>query len=74
VAAAYAFHLAEAQAFVDGNKRTAIAAGLTFLDLNGITRTPNDDVLYDAMIAVANRQLYKPGLAAIFREAAGQGE
>jgi death-on-curing protein len=31
IAAAYAFHLAEAQAFVDGNKRVAIAVALTFL-------------------------------------------
>ncbi len=28
VAAAYAFHLAQAQAFIDGNKRTGIAAVL----------------------------------------------
>src|SRR5437588_2394310 len=36
IAATYAFHLAEAQAFVDGNKRTAIGAALIFLDVNGI--------------------------------------
>lgn len=30
VAAAYAFHIGEAQAFFDGNKRTAIASALTF--------------------------------------------
>jgi death-on-curing protein len=32
IAAAYAFHLAQAQAFLDGNKRTAIAAAITFLE------------------------------------------
>ncbi len=31
IAAAYAYHIAQAQAFVDGNKRTAIVAALTFL-------------------------------------------
>jgi len=30
IAAAYAFHIAESQAFVDGNKRTAAAAAITF--------------------------------------------
>jgi len=32
MAAAYAFHIAENQPFVDGNKRTALAAALVFLD------------------------------------------
>jgi death-on-curing protein len=72
IAAAYAFHLAESQAFLDGNKRTAIGAALTFLDLNGITRLPDDAALYDAMIAIANKQLNKVGLAALFRKAAEQ--
>lgn len=35
IAAAYAFGLAKAHAFVDGNKRTAVVAALTFLRLNG---------------------------------------
>jgi death on curing protein len=70
VAAAYAFHLAEAQAFVDGNKRTAIGAALTVLDVNGINSVPGDESLYDAMIAIANKQLNKTGLAAMFRQAA----
>ena len=30
IAASYAFHLAESQAFLDGNKRTAVAAGNGF--------------------------------------------
>jgi death-on-curing protein len=37
IAAAYGFHLAEAQAFVDANKRTGGAAALTFLRVNGIS-------------------------------------
>jgi death on curing protein len=31
IAAAYGFHLAEAQAFVDANKRTGVSVALTFL-------------------------------------------
>jgi death on curing protein len=67
IAAAYAFHLAEAQAFMDGNKRVAMAAALTFLEVNGVGRLPDDAVLYDAMIDIANKRLTKPGLADLLR-------
>jgi death-on-curing protein len=70
VAATYAFHIAEAQAFLDGNKRTAIASALAFLSLNHPMREPAPpdlDALYDAMIAIANREMDKAGLAALFR-------
>ena len=67
VAAAYAFHLAESQAFLDGNKRTAITTALAFLALNGFYAKPNQDELYDAMIAIARREMDKPGLAAVLR-------
>ena len=36
IAAAYAFHIAESQAFVDGNKRTALYVAVTFMEVNGI--------------------------------------
>ena len=62
VAAAYAFHLAESQAFLDGNKRTGMAAAITFLKLNGNALTEHTDTLYTAMIATAQRSLDKPGL------------
>jgi death-on-curing protein len=68
IAAAYAFHLAEAQAFFDGNKRTAMGAALTFLDVNGISSFPTDNALYDAMIDIANKKLNKQGLAEMFRK------
>ena len=68
VAAAYAFHLAESQAFLDGNKRTGMAAALTFLKLNGKTLTRHTDQLYAAMIAIARRQIGKPELAALLRK------
>lgn len=71
VAAAYAFHIAQAQAFLDGNKRTAIATALTFLTANGFSRPPTAGFiqqLYDAMIAIAERRMDKPGLAKVMRE------
>lgn len=68
IAAAYAFHLAQNQPFIDGNKRTAITSALAFLELNGIsTSAITDAELYDAMIAIAGKRLDKAGLAEIFR-------
>lgn len=72
VAAAYAFHIAEAQAFIDGNKRTAVSAALSFLGKNGEPVLEDDGSIYQAMIDIANHRLDKPGLAAIFRRLAGK--
>ncbi|WP_027246016.1 type II toxin-antitoxin system death-on-curing family toxin [Leisingera daeponensis] len=41
VAAAYAFGIAKAHAFVDGNKRTAFVTAITFLRLNGYQFRPD---------------------------------
>lgn len=41
IAAAYAFGIAKAHAFVDGNKRTGLVAALTFLRLNGFGLRPD---------------------------------
>ncbi len=63
MAAAYAFHIAENQPFVDGNKRTALAAALIFLELNGVTLRDPKGLLYQAMIDARARD--KKGLAAL---------
>ena len=68
MAAAYAFHIAENQPFVDGNKRTALASSLVFLDWKNIGIEDPDQVLYTAMIDIANRKLDKYGLAKILHE------
>ena len=68
MAAAYAFHIAQNQPFLDGNKRTGLVAALVFLDLNGITVLDPQEKLYDAMIAIAERHMDKGGLAELLRE------
>ena len=40
IAAAYAFGISKAHAFVDGNKRTGFVTALTFLRLNGFAFRP----------------------------------
>ena len=72
VAAAYAFHIAESQAFIDGNKRNAVAAALAFLGRNGEPILEDDGTNYQAMIDIANHRLDKAGLAKIFRRLAGK--
>jgi death-on-curing protein len=68
ISAAYAFHLSQAQAFFDGNKRTAVATAFAFLEVNGITVKRDDGRVYDALIAIAERRMTKPELAAQFRK------
>ena len=41
IAAAYLFYLCRNHAFVDGNKRTAMVAAITFLRLNEIEPSPD---------------------------------
>ena len=72
IAAAYAFHIAESQAFVEGNKRTATAAAISFLTANGVQFPKDDGSLYRAMIEIANKQLDKVGLTNVLRRLSGK--
>ncbi len=65
MAAAYAFHIAQNQPFLDGNKRTGLLAAIVFLDLNGVTIDDPEGVLYEAMIAIAERRMDKSDLARV---------
>ena len=67
MAAAYAFHIAENQPFLDGNKRTALVSALVFLDINGFVILDEDMRLYDAMIAIANKEIDKYELAELLK-------
>lgn len=64
VAAAYAFHVAQNQPFLDGNKRAGVAAAAAFLFVNGIDlldqEEDGDSVLAKAMIDVAEKRWPDP--------------
>jgi death-on-curing protein len=47
--------ISQAQAFVDGNKRTAMFAALVFLELNGCTFDGNDELLAVLLEDAASR-------------------
>jgi death-on-curing protein len=67
MAAAYAFHFCQNHPFVDGNKRTALASALVFLELNGISISAQEWGLYDAIISLAEGKINKSGFATILR-------
>jgi len=63
LSAAYAFGIAKAHAFVDGNKRTAFVTAATFLRLNGHALRPD---LFDgvrAMEALASGEMSEAAFA-----------
>ena len=68
MAAAYAFHISENQPFLDGNKRTALTSALVFLDINGYLIIDEEMKLYDALIAIANKQMDKYDLALLLNQ------
>lgn len=68
IAAAYAYHIAQAQACFDGNKRTGVAAAFLFLELNAVSTDFDSMPLYEAMIAIAERRMDKAQLAQLLRE------
>lgn len=70
MAAAYAYHIAENQPFIDGNKRTALNAALVFLDINGWIVSDPEMRLYQAMIDLSSRTLDKRGLGLLLRRLA----
>jgi death on curing protein len=63
LAAAYAFGIARNHPFVDGNKRTAFAALMVFLRLNGISFAPPPPDATAAMMALAAGDIDEAGLA-----------
>ena len=68
MAAAYAFHLAESQAFIDGNKRTAVMTAFLFLEVNGVRIRFESMRLYPSMILIAKGELDRRGLAEVLRD------
>jgi len=67
LAAAYIFHIAENQPFVDGNKRAALASALVFLHQNGVELEDLRELLYDVMINAATKTIGKAEIASALR-------
>ena len=68
MAAAYAFHICQNHPFVDGNKRTALASALIFLELNGVSVSDSQGKLDEAVVSLASGDVNKVDFAKILRE------
>ncbi len=62
-AAAYGFSLSENQPFIDGNKRVAVSVMATFLMVNRLRMTCDQENLYKTIMKLANKQLTREELA-----------
>jgi death-on-curing protein len=56
-AATYAYHLTQAHAFLDGNKRLAAAVAEIFLELNGAELRTTDEEIVAVFLAIAAGQV-----------------
>ena len=70
MAAAYLHGICRNHPFIDGNKRTAVASALTFLDMNGIEVDAEEDAFYDLVIGVAEGRVSKAAVAVFLEERA----
>jgi death-on-curing protein len=68
MAAAYSYHLCQNHPFIDGNKRTALAAALVFLELNGVSILDPRGRLKTAMFRIASGKMSKVDFAKLLRK------
>jgi len=67
-AATYAFHLCQAHAFVDGNKRVAAAVSILFLRRNGAKITASIEKLIELFLKIAAGEMTREAVEQFFVE------
>ena len=68
MAAAILVGISRNDPFVDGNKRTAVAAALTSLELNATEIGADEDEFYDLVIGVASSRVSKSAVAVFLHD------
>lgn len=68
LAATYAFHLSQAHAFLDGNKRIAAAVAIVFLNINGADLSASDDEVIKLSLDIAASKLSREDVEEKFAE------
>jgi death-on-curing protein len=68
LAATYAFHLSQAHAFLDGNKRIAAAIAGIFLEINGKWLTATEDEIIELFLDIAASRLLREDVERKFAE------
>jgi death-on-curing protein len=66
--AAYLFHLVRNHAFIDGNKRVALACAILFFKINRVPYSITEEEAVDVTLAAAGGQMDKSAVAAFFRQ------
>jgi death-on-curing protein len=67
-AAAYLFHLVMNHPFLDGNKRTGLAAALAFLGINDVRIVTTSEALVELTLGVAKGERSKSDVAVFLKE------
>jgi death on curing protein len=68
LAATYAFHLSQAHAFLDGNKRIAAAVASVFLEINGAFLDATEDEIIELFLDIAASRLSREEVEEKFTE------
>lgn len=66
-AATYAYHLTQAHAFIDGNKRIAAAASEIFLELNGARLNATNEQIVTLFLDIAAGKLSRDEVEEFFK-------
>ena len=66
--AAYLFHLVRNHAFVDGNKRVALACAILFFKINRVSYSITEEEAVELTLEAANGQIDKGAIAEFFRK------
>ena len=72
-AATYAFHLSQAHAFIDGNKRVAAAVAEIFLELNGASLNATNDEVVTLFLRIAASELSRDEVESFFAQRVAPG-
>lgn len=64
----YAYHLTQAHAFIDGNKRVAAAVSELFLSINGARLELTNDEIVDLFLGIAASQITRDEVERIFAQ------
>lgn len=68
MSAAYLFHIVQNHSFIDGNKRTGLAATIAFMRFNKLKLVADHDSLTEMVLDVAQGRLTKEEIAQFLRE------
>src|SRR5438067_12223886 len=63
MAATYLYGICRNHPFIDGNKRTAVGAALTFPLMNGVDVDADENAFYDLVISVAEGRISKASVS-----------